>query len=195
MRTFLKFFGSSLLALVSASAFSADHRVTVGGSALVFSPKTLTINAGDTVTFVNAGGFHNVAANDGSFRSGDPTSDAFTFTQAFPTAGTFGYYCEIHGTSNGGGMAGSITVADVAPPPPAGQLINAGISGSWFDQQQSGHGFLLQVIPGNVIVAYWFVYTPDGTAQSWLVAAGAYDPTKSSVTLEAFQFFFENLTT
>ena len=59
-------------------------------------------------------------------------------------------------------MAGSITVNAATPPPP-GQPINAGISGSWFDPQQSGHGFLLQVVPGNVILAYWFVYTPDGT--------------------------------
>ena len=185
MRTFSKLIGSSLLALLSASAFAADHRVTVGGGANVFSPKTLTINAGDTVTFVNGGGFHNVVANDNSFTSGAPTSDAFTFTQTFATAGTFGYYCEIHGASNGTGMAGTITVNDVAPPP--GKVITAATSGSWYDPQQSGHGFLLQVAPGNVFLAYWFVYTPDGKAQSWLLATGNYDPTSSSVTLEAFQ--------
>jgi plastocyanin len=185
MRTFLKFIGGSLLALVCASAFAADHRVTVGGAALTFSPKTLTIDAGDTVTFVNAGGMHNVAADNGSFRSGDPTNAAFSFTQTFATAGTFAYFCEIHGGPGGVGMAGSITVNATAPPP--GQPINVGISGSWFDAQQSGHGFLLQVAPNNLILMYWFVYTPDGTAQSWLVAAGPYDPTKNTVTLEAFQ--------
>jgi plastocyanin len=186
MRTFSRLIAGSLLALLSASAFAADHHVTVGGSANVFSPKTLTINAGDTVTFVNGGGFHDVTANDNSFSSGAATNDPFTFVHNFDTAGTFGYYCTIHGSPNGGGMAGSITVNAVTTPPP-GQPINVGISGSWFDQQQSGHGFLLQVIPGNVIIAYWFVYTPDGTAQSWLVGAGSYDPTSSTVTLEAFQ--------
>jgi plastocyanin len=186
MRTISRIIGGSLLALLSVSAFATDHRVTVGGSALVFTPKTLTINAGDTITFVNAGGDHNVTANDGSFRSGDPTTDAFSFTHTFATPGTFGYYCEIHGSPSGAGMAGSVTVNAVTAPPP-GQPINAGLSGSWFDQAQSGHGFLIQVVPGNVILAYWFVFTPDGTSQSWLLGAGSYDPTSSTVTIEAFQ--------
>ena len=41
-----------------------------------FQPESLTINAGDTVTFVNGGGFHNVVADDNSFTSGPP-SDTF----------------------------------------------------------------------------------------------------------------------
>lgn len=57
-------------ALLSASplVFAVDHRVQVGGSANGFSPAELTIRIGDTVTFTNAGGSHNVAADDGSFR-------------------------------------------------------------------------------------------------------------------------------
>ena len=186
MRTFSTFIGCSLLALAGAStAFAADHTVTVGGSANTFAPKTLTINKGDTVTFVNGGGFHNVIANDGSFTSGDPSSAPFSYTHAFSTAGTFGYYCEVHGASNGTGMAGSIVVNDTAPPPTT--TISAGLSGSWYDPSQSGHGFLIQVVQGNVFLAYWFVYTPDGTAQSWLLGAGSYDPTSNTVTVEAAQ--------
>jgi plastocyanin len=185
MRTFCRLIGGSLLALLSVSAFAVDHRVSVGGTANVFTPKTLTINAGDTVTFVNAGGFHNVIANDSSFTSGAPTNDNFSFTQTFAHAGTFGYYCEVHGTPGGAGMAGSITVNDVAPPP--GKNISAATSGSWYDPQQSGHGFLLQIAPGNTILAYWFAYTPNVTAQAWMLAVGNYDPNSNTVTLEAFQ--------
>jgi len=188
MRTFSRLIGGSLLALLGASAFAADHRVTVGGSANVFTPKTLTINTGDTVTFVNGGGFHDVNANDNSFSSGGPTTDAFSFTHQFSTAGTFGYYCTVHGSPSGAGMAGTITVNDVAPPPPPpGKPISAATSGSWYDPQQSGHGFLLQVVPGNVILAYWFVFTPNGSGQAWVLAAGSYDPTSNTVTVEAFQ--------
>src|SRR5215475_11137084 len=104
MRTLSTFIGGSLLGLLSVSAFAADHHVTVGGSANVFAPKTLTINAGDTVTFVNAGGFHDVTASDGSYSSGAATNDPFTFTHKFDTAGTFNYYCTIHGTPSGAGM-------------------------------------------------------------------------------------------
>jgi plastocyanin len=185
MRIFSKLIGGSLLALVCASAVAADHRVTVGGGANVFNPKTLTINTGDTVTFVNGGGFHNVVANDNSFTSGAPTSDAFSFVQTFNSAGTFGYYCEIHGSSSGAGMAGSITVVNNTVP--VGKPISPATSGSWYDPQQSGHGFLLQIAPGNVILVYWFVYTPDGSSQAWVLATGNYDPASNTVTVEAYQ--------
>ena len=99
------------LFLLSTSALAADHMVTAGGSANVFTPRSLTINAGDTVTFVNGGGFHNVVADDNSFTSGAP-SDTWTFTQPFPNAGTFPYYCQIHGGPGGVGMSGSIIVND-----------------------------------------------------------------------------------
>jgi plastocyanin len=187
MRTFSRFIVGSLLALVTASTFAADHRVTVGGSANVFNPKTLTINAGDTVTFISAGGFHNVVANDNSFTSGAASDEPFSFVHQFDNAGTFGYYCEIHGSPSGAGMAGSITVNDTAPPPPPGKPISPATSGSWYDPQQSGHGFLLQIAPGNVILVYWFVYTPDGSGQAWVLAVGNYDPASNTTTVEAFQ--------
>ena len=97
------------LFLLSTSALAADHMVTAGGSANVFNPRSLTINAGDTVTFVNGGGFHNLVADDNSFTSGPP-SDSWSLTQAFPNAGTFPYHCQIHGGPGGVGMSGSIIV-------------------------------------------------------------------------------------
>lgn len=45
------------------------------------------------------------------------------------------------------------------------------ISGSWFNSQQDGHGFILEVIPGNKLVAYWFAYDPNGR-QAWMVGVG-----------------------
>jgi plastocyanin len=172
-------------ALLSTSAFAVDHKVTAGGSANVFNPKTLTINAGDTVTFVNGGGFHNVDASDGSFTNGSPSSDPWTFTQPFPNAGTFGFYCEVHGSAAGTGMAGSITVKAATAPAPA--PITAATSGSWYDPDESGHGFLVQIAPPNLFIVYWFVYTPDGTAQSWMAGTGNYDTTSNSVTVELAQ--------
>ncbi|HJT98738.1 MAG TPA: plastocyanin/azurin family copper-binding protein [Rhodanobacteraceae bacterium] len=52
----------------SANAVAANHDIAVGGAAMRFAPSELTINVGDTVTFINAGGQHNVVADDGSFR-------------------------------------------------------------------------------------------------------------------------------
>lgn len=114
------------LGLFSASAFAVDHPVSVGGGGtLTFSPATLSIAAGDTVTWSYAGGTapHNVRSDAGSvtnFRcangcdgaggNGTPSSAAWTATVTFPTAGTIPFYCEIHGGPGGQGMSGSITV-------------------------------------------------------------------------------------
>lgn len=116
-------FGLSFPAMASA----ANHVVTAQSN-LTFSPGNLTIAAGDTVTFRNGGGFHNVVSDPGSvttFRcangcdgasgNGNLSSAAWSATVTFPTAGTIGYYCEAHGAPNGAGMSGTITVTGSAP--------------------------------------------------------------------------------
>lgn len=199
-------FAAVLLAGTQVCA-AKDWVVNVGGSQetggggygggyttpiLSFDPPNITITAGDTVTFRNLGGAsHNVHADDNSFRcaqgcddtggNGAVNGDSWSFTRTFSTAGVIKYHCDEHQSM---GMVGSITVnAAVATGTPISQTT----SGSWYNPQQSGHGFLLQVVPGNGILAYWFVFTPDGTAQSWVLGAGAYDPTSNTVTIEAFQ--------
>ena len=61
-----------------------------------FSPGSLTINQGDTVTWVNNGPTaHSATANNGSFNTGilkAGQSASHTFAQA----GTFSYYCQPH---------------------------------------------------------------------------------------------------
>lgn len=174
------------LALTSSLAFATNFNVTVGGAANVFTPKNTPIHVGDSVTFTSAGGFHNVVANDGSFSSGAATTDPFSITHTFTTAGTFPFYCEIHGSSNGSGMAGTITVSEATTTTPV-TPISPALSGSWYDPAQNGHGFSLQFAPGNIFIMYWFVYTPDGTQQAWITGSGAYDPTTNTVTIEGSQ--------
>ena len=61
-------FSLSLLAF-GKQAVASDHQVTVGGNNDMFSPSTLTINAGDTVTFTEVSGSHNVVSDTaGLFR-------------------------------------------------------------------------------------------------------------------------------
>jgi plastocyanin len=180
---------------------AATQTVTVGTGAqgMSFSPSTLTINKGDSVTFTYGGGFlpHNVRADDDSFRcakgcdgsggNGNPSSSAFSFTLTFNNAGSVGYYCEIHG-GPGVGMHGTITVNDTAPPPPPqGHSIDASFSGNWFNPSanQGGHGFQIEVLPNNGILVIWFVFNPAGTAQNWIYMQGSYDPTKNTVTIPA----------
>lgn len=89
-----------------------------------FEPQDLTIEAGDSVTWINQGGTHNVRADDGSFRcavgcdgeggDGSPSNAAWQFTRTFDTIGTIGYDCEFHVSL---GMIGSITVTPDSDPP------------------------------------------------------------------------------
>lgn len=116
-----------LLMAAAPDAPAAQWFVESGGADVAFDPQFLTIQAGDTVTFLNIGGNHNVVADDGSFRcahgcdddgnggSGNATSGFWFFSLRFTTPGTYGYFCEPHG-SPGSGMYGSIEV--LAPPPP-----------------------------------------------------------------------------
>jgi len=83
----------------------------------LFSPATVTIHAGDIVTWHNAGKQpHTATADDGSFDTGTLTSGQ-SASHMFTQPGTFTYYCTIHpnmhgtvrvlGASGGGGSGGS----------------------------------------------------------------------------------------
>ena len=114
------------LCAASALAPAATSLVNVGGARQVFLPQTVTINAGDTVTFVNKGGFHNAVADDGSFRcargcdgdgkggNGNASSSNWVSSVTFTQAGTVGYFCETHGDATSG-MRGTIIVQAVTP--------------------------------------------------------------------------------
>jgi beta-lactam-binding protein with PASTA domain len=66
-----------------------------------FTPDTLTVNAGDTVTWVNNGpSDHTVVADDGTFQSPN-LSTGQTYSNTFSTAGTFSYHCGIHASMTG----------------------------------------------------------------------------------------------
>ena len=83
-----------VMAAGSTPSFAKDVMVTI--SNFSFGPTTVTISAGDTVTFVNGDDtIHSVVADDGSFHSdGLDTNDKVTFT--FAKAGKIAYHCGLH---------------------------------------------------------------------------------------------------
>jgi len=88
------------LLLPAASAPAANQNVTAqsSGPNNTFTPKAVTINAGDTVTWTNNSGFHNVHFDDNSFiQPASPAFPPWTVSRTFPSAGTFRYYCDAHG--------------------------------------------------------------------------------------------------
>ena len=200
-----------LLLLFATSAWAMDHQVAVGGVSsggyygdqpmLSYSPKNLTINVGDTVTWTNAGGPHNVHADDGSFRcaqgcdgdghggNGDPIDTNWTATVAFAKPGTFTYQCDNHGYL---GMTGSITVQGVAPPPSV-DLDQQGLTGSWANAATNGQGLVMEVDPdlfgagsGNLF-AGWFTYdTTVAGGLRWYTVQGQVSSGSASAALPIY---------
>jgi plastocyanin len=101
-----------VLALVFAApaATAPMATVTVQITRTGFVPKSVTINAGDAVTWKNADTIkHQVVANGGQFAS-PVLSPGQTYTHAFKGGGTFRYHDALHPS-----LTGTITVK--GPPP------------------------------------------------------------------------------
>ena len=79
----------------------AGTGLSVSISGFKFTPASLTIKVGETVTWTNAdSAMHTVVADDVSFKSGDLATGA-SFSFKFSTAGTFTYICGVHPTMKG----------------------------------------------------------------------------------------------
>lgn len=104
--------GLLLFIALASTAAAANASVEIAGFA--FDPPSLTINAGDTVTWTNK----DQAAHSAAFANGGPKTPVLTNGKSasltFTTAGTFDYVCGIHGAS----MPGTIVVRAAATQPP-----------------------------------------------------------------------------
>ena len=115
-------------ALLAASSAVADNQTVDATVNDVFSPAKTAVKPGETVTFTNSGGEHNVVWNDGK-EPPEPSADAVDASQwppvggvarTFPTSGKFRYYCVAHGDRNVDfGMVGYVYVNPVGAIPPA----------------------------------------------------------------------------
>lgn len=104
------------LAILAPSAAAADASVSTT-SYSTFSPPTVTIDPGNTVTWRNtSGGMHNVHFEDNSFvEPSSPSFASWTAMRRFDQTGTFRYYCEQHGGPGGVGMSGKVVVGSALP--------------------------------------------------------------------------------
>lgn len=108
--------GGSVAALLLPLA-AAARLVTVGvgnGNALAFFPVVTSISVGDQVAWVwnNTSNEHSTTAS-GLWDSGLQAAP-FSFTNTFPTAGNYSYFCTRHLNL---GMTGEVIVAVAALPP------------------------------------------------------------------------------
>jgi plastocyanin len=115
-------------ALFAASSAMADNQTVDATVNDVFSPAKTAVKPGETVTFTNSGGEHNVVWNDGKEPS-EPSADAVDASRwppvggvarTFPSSGKYRYYCVAHGDRNVDfGMVGYVYVNPVGAIPPA----------------------------------------------------------------------------
>jgi len=102
------------LAIAVIGNFAAPMAIVNSAPAVItisnfqFTPKTLTVKAGATVTWTNKEGTHTVTADDNSWESPN-LSAGQTFTHLFTKPGSYPYHCSFHG-SPGGNMSGTIKV-------------------------------------------------------------------------------------
>ena len=108
---------AALLALCAASAHATVYVVTANED-MTFTPADITIHQGDAIRFENAGGVHNVHADDNRFicsvncsTNNAPSDLMWSVVVRFNQLGTIGYYCDQHGDTTSG-MRGAITVID-----------------------------------------------------------------------------------
>jgi plastocyanin len=180
---------ASCFLLCLGTAGAATVEVTV--SNFRFTPNDITIRVGDSVRWVNVQGFHDVVADDNSYRSG-AAGTGWTYTRQFDQVGDSLYYCSVHsapGQPISTAMNGRVRVlaADFA--------INQGIAGTWFEPATAGQGFLIDVEPASrFMFVAWFTYDVPaaGTAgklgapeHRWFTAQGNYSG--DLATLQVFQ--------
>jgi len=141
-----------------------------------FEPASLTVTAGEEVTWTHTGSLpHTVTSSDGDFDSspgcasfsdggsGACMDNGETFQFTFDSPGTYAYYCKLHGTSEGGGMAGTIVVqaagtqATETATEEAPEDEGAPITGAMTVSDQSGDGTTVTVASVTITGADGFV--------------------------------------
>jgi hypothetical protein len=115
---------AGLLAL-PAAAGAAPRQISVGDD--FFSPKKpppRSFQGGSSFHWSRGGGSngrHNVRQDDRLFRSGNPLTGPINFS-IDASAGSYHYYCELHGSSSGG-MSGVVRVRPRAVPDSVGEVL------------------------------------------------------------------------
>ena len=107
MKQFLAFFA----AIFTLAASATNHQVQVGSN--FYNPSSLTVAIGDTVTWTQVSGAHNVngslttfPSNPAGFSSGSVAGGNWTYSFQFTLAGVYNYQCDPHIPA----MVGTVTV-------------------------------------------------------------------------------------
>jgi plastocyanin len=179
---------------------SVSNSASVSMAGRAFSPSTLTIVAGGSVTFRNDDDrAHTVTANDGAFNSGT-ISEGGSWKRTFKQAGTFSYLCAIHPEMTGKVVVkGSTTASTPKPKPtptptpkPTPNLGTTGVDAQIVDFSFSPGELSIPV--GSTVTwrnageAPHTVTAGDGSFDSAMIAAGG-SWSRTFSTAETFAYF------
>jgi plastocyanin len=99
------------LAVAACSSDDGGSDTTAAGSGggegsveiadLAFSPDTLTVAVGTTVTWENSDSLPHTSTSDDEVWDSGTLESGGEFSFTFEEAGTFSYFCEIHPSMNG----------------------------------------------------------------------------------------------
>lgn len=177
------------LLAIPIGANAEYHTVTIGMKG--FQPLEITINTGDTVTWMVEEGDHVVVAEDGSFKSGllqnsGAIGETATYSHTFNEPGEVPYTDALHRLAyERAQLQPLVTVKGEAVS--TGMDINFGHGGSWYNSAENGQGFSLEVVPDSAaltpgsgqLVAYWFTFAkgaPGGASKlRWFEGLGPID--------------------
>lgn len=80
---------------------SSGARNAVATSGFAFTPATITIAPGDSVTWAFGAVAHTVTFDTPGAPAGVPSTTGASVARVFPQAGTFAYHCAIHPAMTG----------------------------------------------------------------------------------------------
>jgi plastocyanin len=154
---------------------SASASVTMGD--FFFSPASVTVAVGDTVTWHNTGQApHTATANDGSFDTGTINAGG-SGSHTFSSAGTFSYICTIHpnmkGTvrvlSSSSGGSGGTSGASSSGTSESSAVASPGAAGSSTTLPMTGMAVGALTLAGLALLASGaLVRRASGRGRGWL---------------------------
>ena len=161
----------------SLAAASGNLSVTLGSNATDGISITPLNGFTGGVTLAASGLPSGVTAG---FNSTGAASSTLTLS-AGPAAATGLATVTITGTS--GSLSHSIPL-NLTVNAQAAFAITPKITGSWYNNTQSGHGFNVEVLANNLMVAVWYVFDSSGH-NLWLTGVGNYSGNTATLTVTA----------
>jgi plastocyanin len=135
VRRLVLFLAAAALPLAAPSAIAANRSV-VATPANTFNPKLSAVKPGETVTFTNSGGEHNVVWNDGGApptpaQAEDASQWPPVVSRSFTRSGRYRFFCALHGDRTANfGMYGYVYVNSAGLLPPTVSTLRASASGA-----------------------------------------------------------------